>query len=116
MANLTLIHIMSGAIAMGFATAGVFFLRFWWESRDRLFALFAVAFFALAVGRVLLSVLHDLGEQRILLYVIRLAAFLLILAAMLDKNLRRPQPAASPESNTGRMWGCCRRAVVRISR
>ena len=27
----------------------------------------------------------------------------------------RPVPAASPESSTGRMWGCCRRAVVRIS-
>ena len=84
-----LIHILSGAIAMGFATAGLFFLRYWWESRDRLFALFAIAFFVLAGGRVLLSVLHDLGEQRILLYVVRLAAFLVILLAILDKNLRR---------------------------
>ena len=85
----TVIHLLSGAIAMGFATAGIFFLRFWWESRDRLFAMFALSFFALAVGRVLLSLLQDLGEQRILLYLLRLTAFLVILVAILDKNLRR---------------------------
>lgn len=83
------IHVISGAVAMGFAAAGLFFLRFWWESRDRLFVLFAVAFLFLAAGRVLLSVLYDLGEERILLYLIRLMGFLIILAAIVDKNLRR---------------------------
>ena len=51
--------------------------------------MFALSFFALAVGRVLLSLLQDLGEQRILLYLLRLTAFLVILVAILDKNLRR---------------------------
>jgi hypothetical protein len=83
------IPFLSGAVAMGFAAAGLFFLRFWWETRDRLFALFAVAFFVLSTSRVLLSILHDLGEERILLYLIRLAAFLVILAAIVDKNVRR---------------------------
>jgi hypothetical protein len=82
-------HIISGAVAMGFFAAGIFFLRFWVESRDRLFAMFAVALFVLAASRVLLSVLHDLEEERILLYLIRLAAFLIILAGIVDKNLRR---------------------------
>ena len=44
---------LMGAIAMGFATAGLFFLRYWRESRDRLFAWFAVAFFVLAFNRAL---------------------------------------------------------------
>ena len=74
---------------MGFTAAGLFFLRFWWESRDRLFLLFAVAMFVLAAGRILLSLLHDLGENRDLLYFIRLTGFVIILVAIVDKNLRR---------------------------
>ncbi len=83
------IHILSGAIAMGFAAAGIFFLRFWWESRDRLFLLFAIALFVLSAGRLVLSLLYDLGEERILLYLIRLAGFVIILFAIVDKNFRR---------------------------
>lgn len=74
---------------MGFAAAGFFFLRFWLESRDRLFVMFAIAMFVLAAGRVLLSLLYDVGEERVLLYLIRLSGFVLILAAIADKNLRR---------------------------
>ena len=84
-----LIYLISGAVALGFTAAGLFFLRFWWESRDRLFLLFAVAMFLLAAGRILLSLLQDLGESRELLYFIRLAGFLIILAAIVDKNLKR---------------------------
>lgn len=74
---------------MGFTAAGLFFLRFWWESRDRLFVMFGLALFMLAVSRLLLSLLHDLGEQKIILYSVRLVAFLVILVAIVDKNLRR---------------------------
>ena len=37
-------HVVSGAIMMGYLVAGLFFLRFWQETRDRLFLIFAVAF------------------------------------------------------------------------
>jgi hypothetical protein len=83
------IYILSGAVAMGYAAIGLFFLRFWWDTRDRLFATFAIAFFVLSASRILLSVLQDLGEEQILAYAIRLAAFLVFLAAIVDKNLRR---------------------------
>jgi hypothetical protein len=83
------IYIISGAVAMGYAAISLFFIRFWWETRDRLFALFAVAFFVLSASRILLSILQDLGEEQILAYAIRLAAFLVFLAAIVDKNLRR---------------------------
>ena len=33
--------LVSGAIVMGYAVAGLFFLRFWRETRDRLFLIFA---------------------------------------------------------------------------
>ena len=74
---------------MGFAAAGLFFLRFWWESRDRLFLMFAIALFVLSTGRIVLSLLYDLQEERILLYLIRLAGFVIILVAIADKNFRR---------------------------
>lgn len=83
------IYILSGAVAMGYAAIGLFFLRFWLDTRDRLFATFAIAFFVLSASRILLSILQDLGEEQILAYAIRLAAFLVFLAAIVDKNLRR---------------------------
>ena len=73
---------------MGFLVASGFFLRFWQESRDRLFALFAGAFLLLAVNRVLL-VMFQAQESNLAPYVLRLLAFLLILTAIVDKNLRK---------------------------
>jgi hypothetical protein len=82
-------YFIMGAIAMGFAVAGLFFLRFWKETGDRLFALFALAFFILAVNRVCLAFLAEQMSQGFQLYWIRFAAFLLILVAILDKNRTR---------------------------
>ena len=78
-----------GAIMMGFLVGAGFFLRYWRESRDRLFALFAVAFAMLAANRLLLVLLHESRETNLLPYTVRLAAFLTILVAVVDKNLRR---------------------------
>ncbi len=79
-------EIIIGAVAMGFATAGLFFLRFWRETGDRLFGFFALSFFLLALNRagfVFAADQHDRGDY---LYWIRLIAFLIILAAIADKN------------------------------
>ena len=70
-------------------TAGLFFLRFWGESRDRLFLLFGSAFWLLAVSWGLLALFSPTEETRPYIYAIRLVAFLLIIAAILDKN-RKP--------------------------
>jgi hypothetical protein len=77
---------MGGAVAMASFTAGLFFLRFWKDTRDRLFAMFGVAFFVLGLNRVALSLTMEQDEARTVFYVVRLVAYLLILIAIIDKN------------------------------
>ncbi len=77
-----------GAIAMGCFVSGLFFFRFWRLSRDRLFVLFGTAFWMLAVHWSALAVASVPDEARYSLYLIRLAAFVLILAGVIDKNRR----------------------------
>jgi hypothetical protein len=79
---------MMGAIAMASAIAGLFFLRFWRETGDRLFAMFAAAFFLLGVTRLGLALSQDYSEGHTYWYWVRLAAFLLILVAIADKSRR----------------------------
>ncbi|HET7434200.1 MAG TPA: DUF5985 family protein, partial [Thermoanaerobaculia bacterium] len=63
-------------------------LRFWATSRDRLFAIFAAAFGLLAVQRIALALSRSALEDQTALYLIRLAAFVLIIVAIIDKNRR----------------------------
>jgi hypothetical protein len=81
-----LVPIVSGAIAMGYAVAGLFFLRFWRETGDRLFVTFSVAFWLLGAQRLALVINGQTDENHTGLYLVRLLAFVLILAAILDKN------------------------------
>jgi hypothetical protein len=77
---------VSGAIVMGYLVGGLFFFRFWRETRDRLFGIFGAAFWLLAGQRAWLALgVHDRAEHPGL-YVLRLVAFVLILAAIVDKN------------------------------
>jgi hypothetical protein len=66
--------------------AGLFFFRFWRESRDRLFAFYGAAFWVLAVSWVLLALINPSDETRPYVYAIRLVAFLLMIVGMVDKN------------------------------
>jgi hypothetical protein len=77
---------MAGAVAMGFAFAGLFFLKFWRRTRDELFLAFTGAFWLLGLGQALLTFSHIPLEERTPLYLLRLAAFVLILAAIWRKN------------------------------
>ena len=86
-------QLVTGAIGMGYAVAGLFFLRFWRDTRDRLFGLFALALFVLAVNRVVVPAVLP-ADSRESVYWVRLAAFSLILAAVIDKNRRPRRPAA----------------------
>jgi hypothetical protein len=79
---------LSGAVSALFLVAALFFLRFWKRTRDGLFLAFALAFFLLGIGQGLLTLAVIPDEERSLLYLIRLAAFALILAAIIRKNRR----------------------------
>lgn len=78
-----------GMLTTANAVAALFFFRFHRETRDRLFAAFAAAFLILAVQRVLLAIHVVPDPYEVVLYGMRLLAFLIILWAILDKN-RRP--------------------------
>jgi hypothetical protein len=79
----------SGAIAMGFVVCSAFFLRFWRRTQDSLFLVFSIAFLLLALNQALTTLLGLPLEERSWLYVLRLAAFVIIIAAIARKNLRR---------------------------
>lgn len=79
-------QVLSGMIAAAAAVAALYFLKFWRESVDRLFALFAGAFALMAVNAIALGLTNPDSEFRVALYLVRLAAFLLILVAIIDKN------------------------------
>jgi hypothetical protein len=88
---------LSGVLVTGYAVIGLFFLRFWKQSRDRLVLFFALAFCMLAVQRLALTVSlpfalfqnEEGAEGHLAFYLMRLAAYVLILLAILDKNRRR---------------------------
>jgi Family of unknown function (DUF5985) len=82
-----MIDFLAGAAALGYAVAGVFFLRFWRTTRDRLFLAFAAAFTLLAANQVLAALLEAGDERTPFVYSLRVLGFLLILAAIVDKNL-----------------------------
>ena len=72
---------IAGTLAMAYAVVSVCFARFWRQTGDRLFAWFACAFALLAVQRVAVSFAPTDAP-----YLLRLAAFLLIIIAIADKN------------------------------
>lgn len=78
-----------GMIAMGCAVAALLFLRFWRSSRDRLFLYFAIAFGLEAANRAIYALNGARSEEVTLYFSLRLVAFLLILWAIVEKNLAR---------------------------
>ena len=79
-------QLVTGAIVMGYAVTGLFFLRFWRQTRDRLFLIFAMSFWLQGLQRLALAVTSPLFETDTGFYLVRLFAFLLILGAIVDKN------------------------------
>ncbi len=80
---------LSGIVTMGFLVAALFFLRFWKRTQDGLFAAFAGAFALLAINQAL-AYLVDLGREEVgWVWLLRIAAFLLIIVAIVGKNLAK---------------------------
>ena len=89
-----LVDFLAGAVTLGFFVAAGFFLRFWRRTRDRLFLAFSAAFMLLAVNQALAAFLGAGDELTPYTYLLRVLGFMLILYAVIAKNVtssRRPR-------------------------
>ena len=80
--------LLSGSLIAIYLAIALFFLRFWFAARERLFGLFALAFVVLAVQRLALTLTNATMENQTVFYLLRLAAFVIIVVAIVDKNRR----------------------------
>jgi hypothetical protein len=89
---------VSGATMAACIVIAVLFLRYWRQTRDRLFLMFSGGFFVFAASRLILAFLDEDDEGRVFVYTLRLLAFVLILAAIVDKNRSRPVDARAAQN------------------
>lgn len=88
----SLIDVLSGALTMAFLVAAGFLLRFWRRTTDRLFLHFAIAFVLFAANQIVVVMNGISDERRGYAYVLRVLGYVIILVAILDKNLSRRAP------------------------
>ena len=86
---MTLFDFLAGVVTAGFVVSGLFFFRFWHRTKDGLFLAFAMAFWLLGVAQSILALGNVPVEERSWIFLIRLSAFALILAAIIRKNRSR---------------------------
>lgn len=89
----TLSLFLSGANTLGFLVAALLFLRAWARTRDGLFASFAAAFVLLATNQLLASFVNLPDADKSWIFLLRLAAFVLIIVAIIAKNVRARRPS-----------------------
>ena len=92
--RVTLSVFLDGAVAMGCSVAGLFFLRFWRDSDDRLFVMFALAFWMFAASYALLGLAPLVDETRPYAFLLRVTGFGIIVAgiAIRYRNIGRGEP------------------------
>jgi hypothetical protein len=89
----------AGAALMACSGIGFYFLREWFRARDRLFLAFGAAFVVLAIHYLLLPFFLPDADEHPAVYAIRLVAFGLIIAGIVEKNRPAREPALdAPES------------------
>ena len=82
-------QVLLGAIGMASLVAGLLFARFWRSTRERFFLFFAAAFGLEGLGRFLIGFYGSGSEVTPAFYMLRLAAYLLIIVAIVDRNRPR---------------------------
>lgn len=75
-----------GVISTASLTAGLFFLKFWRDTRDSFFLAFSASFMIEGFNRFTVLFLPRPNEGSPWIYLVRLLAFLLILFAIVRKN------------------------------
>lgn len=82
---------VSGCIFLAAMLSALFFVRFWKETKDRFFLLFAASFIFLGAERVPALFELAIPDKHPYFFLPRLLAFVLILVAIFFKNQRSPQ-------------------------
>jgi hypothetical protein len=80
---------LQGATMLASFAIAVFFLRYWRQTGDRLFGVFALAFTLFGANRIVLASLDTDSEARTWVYLLRAFMFLAIIGAIIDKNMQR---------------------------
>ncbi len=75
-----------GVIVTASLASGAFFLKYWRRTRDQLFLAFGLAFLIEGINRIFFLLVDRPNEGSPAIYVVRLLAFLIILAAIVRKN------------------------------
>ena len=84
-----IVTFLQGFSVAGALAVGLFFLRFWHQTRERLFLHFAVGFWMIAGSWAALGLFSPTEEARPYVYGLRLVAFALIIAGIIGKNRER---------------------------
>jgi hypothetical protein len=85
-----LFYFLNGAATAGALVCALLFARFWAKTADRLFLIFGISFGLQGTERIaFLCLFGSRAEAGAAFYLIRLAAFLLILVGIWDKNRSR---------------------------
>lgn len=87
-----MIEMLSGALLFSYFVAGIHFCRFWKRTGDRLFLHFAAAFWLFALNQLATSIPVVANETAGYEYLLRVLGFIVILAAIIDKNLLTERP------------------------
>ena len=75
-----------GVIVTASLACGGFFLKYWRRTHDTLFLAFGAAFIIEGINRIFFLMVDRPNEGSPAIYIVRLLAFLLILAAIVRKN------------------------------
>ena len=79
--------ILTGAIALATIIVALFFLRFWHSTKDRFFLFFAASFLIEGINRIALGLNPGADEDTTIYYVVRFISYMLIVVAIIDKNV-----------------------------
>jgi len=89
-----MIEMLAGALLFAYLMAGLYFLRFWKRTGDRLFLHFAVAFWLFVLNQLATSIPSVADETDGYEYLLRVLGFIVIIIGIVDKNVgarRRPR-------------------------
>ena len=84
-----MIDFLSGAVTLAYVVGSMYFVHFWKRTSDRLFLAFALAFALLALNQAGVFVMGTEDERYNYVYILRVLGFVLILLAIVDKNIAR---------------------------